>query len=161
MVLVIGHCHPWICYSWRDQDVCVWSPFDCQVGLLTGFSVLSVMELLYHLGLLATAISTRRPCWFISSHEILFCIGSEIEEWKLSHVVNYADSELNFPASAQSQLREGFRRRKTRKRSGLLPNPPRTPHPPVWSFLREKNLPIFFFENEPFMRETNSSIGPI
>ena len=33
---------------------------DLQVGLLTGFSVLSVVELLYHLGRLATAISTRR-----------------------------------------------------------------------------------------------------
>ena len=40
-------------------DILILCPFDGQVGLLTGFSVLSVMELLYHLGLLATAISKR------------------------------------------------------------------------------------------------------
>ena len=34
-----------------------------QVGLLTGFSVLSVMELLYHLGLLASALFNRKT-WF-------------------------------------------------------------------------------------------------
>ena len=46
-------------------------------------------------------------------------------------------------------LREGFRRRKKRKKSGLLPNPPSDPPTPVWSFLREFFLPIIlFWENE-------------
>ena len=33
---------------------------------------------------------------------------------------------------------------------------------PLWSFLNKKNWPIIiFFENEPLMRETNFTLGPI
>ena len=42
-----------------------------QVGLLTGFSVLSVMELLYHLGLLASALFNRKT-WFYSDISDIF-----------------------------------------------------------------------------------------
>ena len=50
-----------IAQGYQNNFIHTWTlyPFDGQVGLLTGFSVLSMMELLYHLGLLATAISTR------------------------------------------------------------------------------------------------------
>ena len=55
-----------------DAFYTLWCPFDGQVGLLTGFSVLSVMELLYHLGLLAAAISTRRlnVNWYIQRNKL-------------------------------------------------------------------------------------------
>ena len=56
-----------IAQGYQNNFIHTWTlyPFDGQVGLLTGFSVLSMMELLYHLGLLATAISTRG--WLIWS----------------------------------------------------------------------------------------------
>ena len=46
------------------------------------------------------------------------------------------------------------------EKSGLLPNPPRTP--PVWSFSRRRKLtPIFFLEIRPLLGETNFTLGPI
>ena len=43
-----------------------------------------------------------------------------------------------------------------------MPNPPRTSLPPVWSFLQEEKIYHYFLgENEPLMRETNFTLGPI
>ena len=56
-------------------------------------------------------------------------------------------------------LREGCGK-KNRKKSGLLPNSPRTP-PPVWHFFKKKNLPPFFLlKIASLMAETNFTLGP-
>ena len=41
-------------------------------------------------------------------------------------------------------VREGVRRKKNRKKSGILPNLPRTP-PPMFGLFTKKNWPIIFF----------------
>ena len=46
--------------------------------------------------------------------------------------------------------------KKIRKKSGLLPNPPR-----VWFFSVKKIYPHFLLENASIMAETNFTLGPI
>ena len=42
-----------------------------------------------------------------------------------------------------------------------MTNLPRTPLPGLPFFPKKKNLPVIFLENEPLVRETNFTLGPI
>ena len=72
-------------------------------------------------------------------------------------VVTITEPSLNFKSAWQGKGAQ----KKTRKKCGLLPNPPRTPSPPSLAFFSEQKIyPNFFLKIASIMAETNFTLGP-